>query len=70
MRGDIERGKDRESGRRDGKEDWGLGKRGIVEQREDRKRVEVVRAYGAEGQVVYEFNLRSLTHCHVKAMIA
>ena len=25
MRGDRKRGKDRESGRRDGKEDWGLG---------------------------------------------
>ena len=29
MRGDRERGKDRESGSRDGKEDWGLGNRGI-----------------------------------------
>ena len=29
MRGDKERGKDRDSGRRDGKEDWGFGKRGI-----------------------------------------
>ena len=38
-----ERGKDRENGQRDENEDWGLGKRGIVEQREDRKRDEVVR---------------------------
>ena len=29
MRGDKERGKDRDSGRRDGKEDWVLGKRWI-----------------------------------------
>ena len=44
MRGDGERGgKDRKNGQRDGNEDWGLGKRGIVEQREDRKRDEMQR---------------------------
>ena len=52
-------GKDRESGRRNGKEDWDWGREGkigfirIVEERENRKRDEVVRerAYGAEEQV-------------------
>ena len=80
MRGyrERERGKDRENGQRDGNEDWGLGKRGIVEQREDRRRDEGVREREVEhmgvrgrlGEDVYECNIRLLTQCHVKTMKA
>ena len=82
MREDRERRKDRESGGRDGKEDWGFRKRGIdryirtVEQREDRKRDDVVsvrevehmEVMGRLGEVVYEFNMRLLTQLYVQAI--
>ena len=55
-----DRGKHRKKGQRDGNEDWGFGKRGIVEQREDRKRGEVVSEREVEHmkEGVYECNIR------------